>query len=448
MTAQQRHQDKVLGIAQQIRHQVSRGQQVHITRKSGHHVVPLPDDPRFRNEPVDISCLDQVLEVDTEARRCVVEPGVSFRDLVRQTLPHGLIPTVVPELEGITVGGAVAGCSIEAMSYRHGGFHDSCLEYEVITGDGEVMTCSPRQEPLTFEMLHGSYGTLGILSKVTCKLVPAQPYVRLEYRHMHSFELFERELRQRCREADFDFIDGIIHGPRHFVVCLGRFVATAPQVSDYRHLEIYYKSTATLNTDYLTTADYCFRYDTECHWLTRTIPPLEWRAVRWAAGRHFLGSTKLIAWSNRLSRLNALKRRPEVVCDVFIPAGNFEAFWRWYERDFDFYPLWIVPYRIPGIYPWVNAAYGERMADAIEDSLIIDCAVYGKPNSDPARDFSELLEQKTHELCGIKTLISRNHYTRDSFWSVYNEANYRQVKQRLDPVGTLPDLFETFGKVG
>ena len=27
--------------------------------------------------------------------------------------------------------------------------------------------------------------------------------------------------------------------------------------------------------DYLTTEEYCFRYDTECHWLTRTIPPLD-----------------------------------------------------------------------------------------------------------------------------------------------------------------------------
>src|SRR5438093_235376 len=32
------------------------------------------------------------------------------------------------------------------MSFRYGGFHDSCLEYEVITGGGEVLTCTPSNE--------------------------------------------------------------------------------------------------------------------------------------------------------------------------------------------------------------------------------------------------------------------------------------------------------------
>ena len=71
----------------------------------------------------------------------------------------GLLPKVVPELEGITLGGAVAGCSVESMSYRYGGFHDTCLEYEVVTGTGERRVLGPGDE--LFHMIHGSYGTLG-----------------------------------------------------------------------------------------------------------------------------------------------------------------------------------------------------------------------------------------------------------------------------------------------
>ena len=56
------------------------------------------------------------------------------------------MPIVVPELKTITIGGAVAGCSIESMSFVHGGFHDTCLEYEVITATGEVLTCTPDNE--------------------------------------------------------------------------------------------------------------------------------------------------------------------------------------------------------------------------------------------------------------------------------------------------------------
>ncbi|HEY3353711.1 MAG TPA: FAD-binding oxidoreductase [Polyangia bacterium] len=437
------HEEKVAAIAAQVRAQAQDGQSIHVVKGGVSHVVPLPDDPRFRTRPVDISPLDQILDIDPVARRCVAEPGVTFARVVEATLAHGLIPTVVPELEGITIGGAVAGCSVEAMSYRYGGFHDSCLEYEVVTGAGEVLTLSPQQEPLMFGMIHGSYGTLGILTRLTFRLVPAKPFVRVEYRRFATVERFEAELLARCRAADFDFIDGIIHGPDEHILCLGQFVDTAPFVSDYRWLNIYYKSTRERTVDYLATADYCFRYDTECHWLTRSVPPLEWKPVRLAVGKLFLGSTNLIRWSKRLEKVLKLKRRPDVVCDVFIPQPSFVEFFRWYDRTFDFYPLWVVPYRIPAMYPWV----ADEQAKRLETEYIIDCAVYGKPNGERDVDYSRLLEDKTYELGGIKTLISRNHYSPDRFWRIYHREHYTAAKARLDPQGAFANLFDQFRQV-
>ena len=74
-----------------------------------------------------MSALDRILALDLHARTCTAEPGVTFAELVRVTLDHGLVPVVVPELPTITLGGAVAGCSLESMSFAHGGFHDGCL---------------------------------------------------------------------------------------------------------------------------------------------------------------------------------------------------------------------------------------------------------------------------------------------------------------------------------
>ena len=73
--------------------------------------------------------------------------------------------------------------------------------------------------------------------------------------------------------------------------------------SDYRGTEIFYRATAERAEDFLSTADYCFRYDTECHWMTNTVPPLRWKPVRYLLGKYFLGSTNLISWSNRLAPL-------------------------------------------------------------------------------------------------------------------------------------------------
>ncbi len=437
------HQKKITEIAAAVRERIADKQPVHIFKGGVSHFVPIPKDGRRKSLPIDISSLNNILEIDVKNQRCTAEPGLTFAELLRATLEKGLIPMVVPELEGITVGGAVAGCSVESMSYRYGGFHDSCVEYEIITGEGNVLTCSPTQEPLLFEMLHGSYGTLGILTRLTFKLLPAKPYVKMEYRKFTNFPAYQAAMLKLCKSTEFDFIDGIIHARDHFVLCLGRFVDKAPYVSNYRWLDIFYKSTGTKTEDYLTTFDYCFRYDTECHWITKSIPLLELKPMRFVVGKFVLGSTNLITWSKRIESILNLKKRPDVVCDIFIPARRFGDFWNWYEKDFDFFPLWVIPYRVPKMYGWVSKAHGDRM----QDDLLIDCAVYGKPNGRPDVDFSKMLEDKTYELDGIKTLISRNHYTKERFWEIYNRPNYDQAKLRLDPKAVFPGLFEKFHRV-
>jgi FAD/FMN-containing dehydrogenase len=435
------HERIVAAIAARVRAMQRAGAPVHIAKGGVHHVVPLPHDRRFTGAPIDVSGLDRILAIDASAGRCVAEPGVTFAELVRATLPHGLVPAVVPELEGITLGGAVAGCSVESMSFRHGGFHDTCLEYEVVTGAGDVLTLSPERDPELFHMIHGSYGTLAILTRLTFRLVRAKPYVKLSYRRVASYPEFETELLTRARIGDYDFLDAIVHGPRTFVLCLGRFVDEAPYTSSYRGTEIYYQSTARRPEDYLTTFDYCFRYDTDCHWLTRTLPPLTWRPTRRWLGRLFLGSSKLIAWSRRLGPLLRLHRRPDVVVDVFIPARRLGDFWWWYEEHVRHYPLWVVPYRVPGgPYPWIDPAHAARM----EDDLFIDCGVYGKPNRDPEIDWSQALEDKTYELGGVKTLISRNHHSRERFWQIYHRDAYDAAKRRLDPRGAFKNLYDKF----
>lgn len=438
------HASAVALIAEELRRRSSQGDAVDGLAKGGlRHFVPMPDAPVTRHS-LDVKDLDQILTIDPERRVCVCEPAVPFERIVSETMRHGLLPKVVPELKGITAGGAVAGCSVESMSYRYGGFHDTCLEYEIVTGAGEVMVCSRDQNPDVFHMMHGSYGTLAVLTRLTFELIPALPYVRMRYRTFTDAGCFLDALRSASEEDGVDFIDGIVHGPDQFVVCLGNFAEHAPYLSDYQRTGVFYRSTATRLEDYLTTADYCFRYDADCHWMTRKLPVLEWEPVRRLFGRWLLGSTNLIRASQLLAPLSANNGSPDVICDVFVPSRRFEEFFAWYRDEFDFYPLWIVPYRTPQDYPWISS---ELMARA-RDDLHVDCAIYGRPNNEPGLDYSVLLENKVYELDGIKTLIGRNHYTPERFWAVYNRPNWEAVKSQLDPQGVLPDLYTKLGRVG
>lgn len=434
------HQQKLETIVQRVKHLISLKRPIKISKSVDSHFVPNPHDRRGRLPKVDLSSLNDIMKIDVGEMTCTAESGVTFENLVRETLKHGLIPCTVPELKGITVGGAVSGCSIESMSYRYGGFHDSCLEYEIVTGTGDVLICSPGVNGELFNMIHGSYGTLGLLTELKFRLLPAKPFVKMEYKRYNDFSSFWRNLRERCHAADHDFIDAIVHGPGEFVICLGDMIDKAPYLSSYEWLNIFYKSTRARTEDFMTISQYFFRYDTECHWLTKTVPLMETLPARFLLGKVLLGSTNLIKWSKRVQPLMKLKRRPEVVVDVFIPSNRFEEFFRWYEADFDFFPLWIVPYKPPGVYPWIDDGYARGM----DGDMFIDCAIYGKKNSDPAIDYSELLEKKTIELGGIKTLISRNHFTPDEFWRVYNRDHYRDLKSRVDPNNLFMDLYDKF----
>ena len=91
---------------------------------------------------LDVSAFAGVLEVDPVARTADVLGMTTYEDLVDATLPHGLMPLVVPQLKTITLGGAVTGLGIESSSFRNGCPHESVLDMDVLTGDGRVVTCS------------------------------------------------------------------------------------------------------------------------------------------------------------------------------------------------------------------------------------------------------------------------------------------------------------------
>ena len=435
------HDKKIQDIVEQVKEMAKSKSPVAFSKNSVPHLVPDPKDPRFKKAKINLRSLNEIISIDKEEKICVAESGVTFSQLVKATLPLGLIPMTVPELKGITIGGAVSGCSIESMSYKFGGFHDSCVEYEIITGEGNVILCSEKENNHIFEMIHGSYGTLGILTKLKFKLIEAKQYVKMDYKSFDNFPDYKKAIDKYCENCEYDFIDGIVHSKEKFVLCLGQMVEKAPYLSNYRWLNIFYKSTSTKKEDYLSLYDYFFRYDTECHWLTKTLPLMESKIFRLFFGKIALGSTNLIKWSKRLRHLLKLKKRPEVVVDVFIGISRFEEFYQWYEKDFNFYPLWIVPYKMKEIYPWVSKEHKERIG---EDRLFIDCAIYGKKNSDPKIDYSKSLEDKVYELNGIKTLISRNHYDEKTFWEIYNKENYEKVKSQTDPQNLFANLYKKF----
>src|SRR5271155_3046800 len=113
-----------------------------------------------RQNVIDTSPLSNTIKVDEQTRTALVEPNVPMDRLVQETIKHGLIPPVVMEFPGITVGGGFAGTSGESSSFKHG-FFDRTLNYvEIVLANGDVVTCSDTERPDLFRGAAGAVGTL------------------------------------------------------------------------------------------------------------------------------------------------------------------------------------------------------------------------------------------------------------------------------------------------
>lgn len=423
------HAAKVARIVSQLRaHPQSRP--VSLRKQAPPHQVPKARDRRRFDDKIDISDLTTIIDIDPVNRTCIAESGVTFEDLVEATLRYGLAPMIVPELKTITIGGAVSGCSLESMSFKYGGFHDTCLEYELITGTGEVLTCTPEnQNQLVFQMVHGSFGTLGILSRLKFRLVAAKRFVKVTYEKHETLAAYTAAIRRHYEEQDISFMDGIIHSPREYVLCAGTYVDEAPYTNRYDWLKIYYQSTRQRSEDYLRTQDYFFRYD---------------RGVTNVHPKSFLGRLlfgKLMHSGTTLRIAQKLPwlmndDRPDIILDVFLPLSRVEEFLAWYEQEFGYFPLWCVPYKRVRDYEWID----ERFYRGLEDELFLDLAIYGMKQTGD-RNYHKLMEDKLRELGGIKTLISHNYYSPDEFWQTWNKANYDKVKAITDPRNLFRDLY-------
>ena len=408
---------------------------------------------KTKNRGLDVSGFTHVLRVDPEGLTADVEGMVTYEQLVDATLPHGVMPLVVPQLKTITLGGAVTGLGIESSSFRNGMPHESVLELEIMTGDGRIVVARPDNEHA--ELFHGfpnSYGTLGYALRLRIRLEPVKPYVRVRHvRHRDRQEYFTA-LGEVCETRTYDgepvdFVDGTVFGPDEMYLTLGTFADTAPSTSDYTWLDIYYRSIQRRETDHLTVRDYLWRWDTDWFWCSRAFG-VQHRLPRLMLGRRFLRSSvywKAVALDRRLKiaeRLLRLRRLPPeetIVQDIEVPLARAAEFLEFFEREIPISPVWVCPLRQrPGGVRW-------PLYELDPEKLYVNFGFWSSvPLAPGERDgvHNRLIEAEVTRLGGHKSLYSDSFYPEDEFWRLYNGDAYRKLKQAYDPDARLLGLYE------
>ncbi|HVK20164.1 MAG TPA: FAD-binding oxidoreductase [Actinokineospora sp.] len=401
---------------------------------------------------IDVADFTHVLHVDPEARTAEVEGMVTYEQLVDATLPHGLMPLVVPQLKTITLGGAVTGLGIESSSFRHGMPHESVLELEILTGDGRIITARPDNEHSDlFFGFPNSYGTLGYALRLTIELQPVRPYVHVRHiRHRDPAGYFA-QLAEVCAAGEYagepvDFVDGTVFGSDEMYLTLGTFTDQAPYTSDYTWLDIYYRSLQRRADDYLSVRDYIWRWDTDWFWCSAALG-VQKRPVRRVLGRRFLRSDvywKVVALdrryglSQRIDRWRGLPPSEPVVQDIEVPIDRAADFLDFFHREIPISPIWVCPVRLREPVEW--PLYTMR-----PDTLYVNFGFWSSvplATGETPGTHNRLIERTVSDLGGRKSLYSEGFYTENEFWKLYNGPSYRDLKARYDPGDRLLDLYE------
>jgi FAD/FMN-containing dehydrogenase len=355
------------------------------------------------------------------------------------------MPTVVPQLKSITIGGAIAGIGIESSSFKCGFVHETVQELEILLPDGRVVVATKANEYSDlFFGFPNSYGTLGYVLKLKVKLVPIKPFVKLTHHRYSDWEQYFHAVARLCKERSVDFVDGTIFTDKDLYITTGEFIDRAEWLSDYTYLQIYYQSIRHKKTDYLTAHDYIWRWDTDWFWCSKHFF-LQYPVMRWLWGKKRLRSSvygKLLKWSRRSPVAQwvarAIEDRQEaVIQDVEIPIEHAPEFAQFLHEEIGIKPVWICP--VTAYDPSVSySLYSMK-----PHKLYVNFGFWDVVKTDHEEGyFNKAIEAKVRKLEGQKSLYSTSFYSREEFGELYNEGGYRQLKIRYDSTGKLNNLYE------
>uniref|UniRef100_A0ACD5VPY0 Uncharacterized protein n=1 Tax=Avena sativa TaxID=4498 RepID=A0ACD5VPY0_AVESA len=139
-------------------------------------------------------------------------------DVLHAALAHGLTPRSWTDYLHLTVGGTLSNAGISGQAFRHGPQISNVLELDVITGAGEMVTCSKEKEADLFDAVLGGLGQFGVITRARIPLVPAPArarWVRLLYTDAAALtkdqeRLIDVEIGAGALSGLMDYVEGSV----------------------------------------------------------------------------------------------------------------------------------------------------------------------------------------------------------------------------------------------
>ncbi|XP_051124467.1 cytokinin dehydrogenase 5 [Andrographis paniculata] len=140
--------------------------------------------------------------------------GELWIDVLMSTLEHGLAPRSWTDYLYLSVGGTLSNAGISGQAFNHGPQISNVYELDVVTGKGEVVTCSKEHNSELYHSVLGGLGQFGIITRARIALEKAPTrvrWIRVLYSNFTAFTGDQEYLISLHGQTQkFDYVEGFV----------------------------------------------------------------------------------------------------------------------------------------------------------------------------------------------------------------------------------------------